>query len=234
MKNSNVILPQVSSFEEYENLRQDNELFEKAAREVIARHHLPGNEPLLCFEGTNIVFSYGSSRIIKIFPPLHQSHFLTEVLVMKHLYNKLSVDTPAIEYEGTISDWPYIVMSRLDGVILEGLWEKIDHLNKLVIIRELGSLIREVHSLAIDGLEEIDCDWQKFITQQMSQCVSLHQSLNFPDNLLQQISQYLEFIAESLLTNQQTSNFNWGIYPDEFFSETEGRNLAYQWIDRFW
>lgn len=192
-------LSKVNSFEEYENLRQDHELFKRVALEIIARHHLP-NEPLSSYEGTNIVFSYGKDRIIKIFPPLHLSHFNNEVLVMNHLHNRLSVATPAIECKGTISGWPYIVMSQLDGVILEGLWEKLDHRNKLIIIRELGSLIREVHSLPTNGLEAIDCHWKNFITQQISQCVSLHQSLNFPENLLQQIPRYLELIAASLLT----------------------------------
>jgi hypothetical protein len=53
--------------------------------------------------------------VIKIFPPLHKSHFDNEVLTMKHLHKKLSVKTPQIEYIGEIDPWPYIVMSQLEG-----------------------------------------------------------------------------------------------------------------------
>src|SRR5438445_13295564 len=95
--NLNSILPSISSFEEYENLKLKPEIFENAAKEIIHRHQLP-DEPLSFFEGTNIVFSYGKNRVIKIFPPVHQDQFTSETLVMKHLNNKLSISTPAIEH----------------------------------------------------------------------------------------------------------------------------------------
>lgn len=113
-KNSNFILPHVTTFEEYENLKLKPEIFENAAKEIIHRHQLP-DESLSLFEGTNIVFSYGKNRVIKIFPPFHQDQFTSETLVMKHLHNQLSISTPAIEYEGEIAGWPYVVMSRLEG-----------------------------------------------------------------------------------------------------------------------
>src|SRR5579872_4948287 len=122
MKNLNKFFPKINTDEEYENLKLNGELFRKAALEIVACHHLP-DEPLSSLDGTNVVFSHGKSRVIKIFPPLHKSHFNNEVLTMKHLHNKLSVKTPAIEYVGEIDYWPYIVMSRLKGTLLEGLWE---------------------------------------------------------------------------------------------------------------
>lgn len=190
-------LPCVDSFEEYEELKLKNHLFESAAKEIIAHHHLP-DEPLTLFEGTNIVFAYGKNRVIKIYPPLHQSHFITEVLVMKHLKKKLSVKTPEVEYEGTISGWPYMIMNRLDGVLLEGLWEKLYENNKIIIIRELGSLIREVHSLSTNGLEAIDCHWTHFISQQINQCMAQHQATQLPEVLLKQIPSYLDAVVQSL------------------------------------
>jgi hygromycin-B 7''-O-kinase len=191
------MLPFIHSFEEYENLKLKADIFENAAKEIIRRHQLP-NEPISLFEGTNIVFSYGKNRVIKIFPPLHQDQFTSETLVMKHLHNKLSIRTPTIEYEGEIMGWPYVIMSRLEGTLLEGLWEKLGHNNKLIIIRELGALIREVHSLPTHGLEVIDCDWQQFIKNQINQCMTKHQTTKLPENLLQQIPTYLESIETFL------------------------------------
>lgn len=102
MKNSNNTFPEVNTDEEYENFKLNNsELLKRVALEVIAQHHLP-DAPLSPLDGTNIVFSHGKSRVIKIFPPLHKSHFDNEVLTMKHLHNKLSVKTPKIEYAGEI------------------------------------------------------------------------------------------------------------------------------------
>lgn len=82
--------------------------------------------------------------------------------------------------------------------LLEGLWEKLNHHNKIIIIRELGSLIREVHSLPTQGLEAIDSHWQQFIKKQINQCVAQHQSTKLSDTLLQQIPQYLESVENIL------------------------------------
>lgn len=195
---TNINLPYINSFEEYEDLKLTNkDIFVNAAKEIITYHHLP-YEPLSLFEGTNIVFSYGKNRVIKIYPPFHQDQFASEVLVMKHLANKLSVKTPEIEFEGTLSGWPYIIMNKLDGTLLEGLWETLDEKNKTIIIRELGSLIREVHSLPTDGLDTIDCQWTQFISTQIKQCVAQHQAAQLPAALIQQLPSYLE-AAEAFL-----------------------------------
>ena len=196
--NSNNIFPEIDTDEAYENFKLNNsELFKKLALEIIARHHLP-DASLSLFEGTNIVFSYGKTRVIKIFPPLHKSHFNNEVLTMQHLHNKLSVITPKIEYVGEINHWPYIVMDQLEGTLLEGLWKKLDHNNKLIIIRELGLLIHEVHSLPTKGLEAIDCHWKEFINQQLNQCITRHQETGLSEILLQQIPSYLDSIKNLL------------------------------------
>ena len=107
MKNSINIFPEINTDEEYENFKLNNsELFKKVALEIVTQHHLP-DAPLSALDGTNIVFSHGKSRVIKIFPPLHKSHFDNEVLTMKHLHNRLSVKTPQIEHIGEIDHWPY-------------------------------------------------------------------------------------------------------------------------------
>ena len=199
----NTILPEINSNEEYDNLDRKSQLFESTIQEIITFHHLP-NESLTYFEGTNVVFSMGNTRIIKIFPPIHQSHFQNEVLLMKKLYNKISISTPAIEFVGEISGWPYIVMSQLDGILLENLWEKLDFTSKAIIIRELGSLIHEVHRFPTDGLESLDCHWPQFIKSQIKQCIARQQATNFPEKLLMQIPEYLESAEELLpkLKNQ--------------------------------
>ncbi len=195
--NAKTPLPLTNSFEEFEELKLVNGLFENIAKEIIAYHDLP-HKPFQLFEGTNIVFSYGNDRIIKIYPPFHQEQFTNEVLVLKHLKKKLSVQTPEIEYEGTLSGWPYIITNRLDGVLLEGLWEKLNDENKTILIRELGTLIREVHSLSVDGLEAIDCHWPQFISHQINQCVAQHQKTKLPEKLIQQIPSYLKIVKELL------------------------------------
>jgi hygromycin-B 7''-O-kinase len=194
----NSIFPPIDSFEEYEKHKLKTEVLENAAREIIHKHHLPAGQLSLFHEGTNIVFAYGNDRVIKIFPPLHQNQFKSEVMTLHHLQGRLSVTIPTIEYQGEIKGWLYIVMNRLPGTLLETLWEKLDHPNKVIIIRELGSLIREVHSIPTQGLEKIDCHWAEFIEKQIKNCVAHHRFIQLSENLLQQIPHYLESIQPSL------------------------------------
>lgn len=205
MMNSNlyVTLNAIKSFEAYEQLKQNSSVFgnlaERLASEIINLHQLPKNSLTLFSEGTNIVISYGDTKVIKIYPPFHEDQFNSELLVLKHLQGKLSIRTPSVEYEGNIAGWPYIIMTKLEGELLETLWEKMAYENKIVIIKELGSLIREVHAVSPDGLESIDSHWPLFINQQINNCVAQHKSNNLPENLLRQIPAYLEDITNSLM-----------------------------------
>ena len=106
-------LSTIHTFEDYEKLKQ---LIEKdLARAIIHKHQLSEAELTLFSDGTNIVFSYGEDKVIKIFPPFHQSQFESERLVLKHLDGHLSIKTPTLEHEGEIFGWPYIIISKLEG-----------------------------------------------------------------------------------------------------------------------
>lgn len=199
MNNINNVLAAISSFEEFEELKLTSNILAEVAQTILARHHLPIKPLALFSEGTNIVFSYDDSLVLKLFPPFHQEQFASECLVLKALAGKLSVKTPTIHYEGEIAGWPYIIMTQLGETLLETLWHTLNHDNKLVIIRELGSLIREVHSLSINGLAAIDCHWPKFIENQIKHCVAHHQTKKLSPVLLAQIPAYIEMVGKSLL-----------------------------------
>ncbi|HHT0594876.1 TPA: phosphotransferase family protein [Legionella anisa] len=189
-------LSAIHTFEDYEKLKQYIE--EDLARAIIHRHQLPEASLMLFSEGTNIVFSHGDSKVIKIFPPFHQSQFKIERLVLKHVQGTLSIKTPTLEHEGELLGWPYLIISKLEGTLLESLWENMAHNNKVVIIHELGALIREVHALPTIGLEAIDCHWLQFLEKQMAHCVEHHRTKGLSTALLQQLPAYLDSIKEGL------------------------------------
>jgi hygromycin-B 7''-O-kinase len=191
--------PNITTFEEFEKFKLDEVATGSMAKKVIHQCQLPEASLTLFSEGTNIVFAYGEDKVIKIYPPFHMDQFRSELLVMKHLEGQLSIKTPTIEYSREIAGWPYIVMSKLDGTLLETLWERMDHDNKIVIMRELGALIREVHSLPSQGLEVIDCQWEKFIESQIVHCIEQHRSTGLSASLLQEIPNYIGSVKESLI-----------------------------------
>lgn len=193
------IFPIIQSFEEFEIVKLNTDIIKKAVAEIINQHHLLAEPFSLFSEGTNIVIAYGNDKVIKIFPPLNGDQFKSEKLVLSHLQDKISIKTPRIEHVGEIDGWPYIVINRLEGTLLEDLWEKMDHNNKMIIMRELGVLIREVHSLSTVGLEAIDSHWEQFIRKQINHCVEQHRITKLPEFLVQQIPIYLEALDSSWL-----------------------------------
>lgn len=199
MNTLNQTLASIKSFEEFETLKQNSNTFKHVVREILVRHHLPLS-PLTSFsEGSNIVFSYEDRLVIKLYPPFHQDQFKSERLILKALEGNLSVKTPALKGEGEIAGWPYIIMTQLEGTLLETLWDTLDHHNKLIIMDELGSLIREVHSLPTQGLKSIDCHWKMFIENQIKACLDNHRIKNLPLWFLQQIPSYIETLKAALL-----------------------------------
>lgn len=199
MNNINSKLASISSFEELEELKLSSRIFEEVVQKILAHHSLPIRSLMPFSEGSNIVFSYDDSLVIKLFPTFHQNQFESERLVLKALEGKLSVKTPIVCYEGKIAGWPYIVITQLNGMLLENLWHTLNHSNKLVIIRELGLLMKEVHSLSINGLESIDCHWATFIENQIKNCVENHRAKKLSASLLEQIPSYVEMVKQSLL-----------------------------------
>jgi len=75
----------------------------------------------------------------------------------------------------------------------------MDHDNKIIIIGELGFLIRKVHSLPTSGLEEIDCHWEHFVQEQINRCIEQHRSGGLSNALLEEIPSYLDSTKDSLV-----------------------------------
>jgi hygromycin-B 7''-O-kinase len=184
-------LPGITSYEEFEKLKPNQDLWEAAARKIIERHGLPNASLTLFPDGSNIVFGYGTDQIIKIFVPVLKNQYESEKLVLKQVYGKLSIFTPELQHSGEIDGWPYLIMSRIEGRTLEGLWETLPFENKSILVRQLGTLIREVHSISVQGLESLDSHWDTFLETQRMNCRERHQSLNLPLPLTNEIHSYL-------------------------------------------
>lgn len=190
-------LATIHTFEEYEKFKQH--IAENLARSIIRKHQLPHALLTLFSEGTNIVFSYGNIQVIKIFPPFLESQFNSERLVLKHMHGKVSIKIPSIIHEGEIFGWPYLIISKLEGILLETLWGAMTYENKAVILYELGKLIREIHALPTNGLETIDCYWPRFLEKQIAHCIEQHRTKGLPAALLPELPTYIDSIKEVLL-----------------------------------
>lgn len=188
----NLLLPPLETYEAFEGFIKEFSDLEKIPRAIIERHNVQGQTLERFSEGTNLVFSLDDALVIKVFPPCHKDQYQRDALVMQKVYDALPVQTPRVLYAGEMDGWPYLIMTQLEGTLLEGLWETLEEDNKRVLIGELGNLISCVHALPTDGLEEIDCHWETFITRQIARCEAYHRAQNLPDALVAQIPAFLK------------------------------------------
>lgn len=190
-------LSTVTSFEDFESLRKNVDLMTTLATEILNCHKLPLASLSLFNDGTNVVFLYDDNKVLKIYPPFHGDQFLNDFIVMKHLKGKISVKTPSLSHQGMIFGWPYLIMDKLDGTLLENLWDTLDRENKISILQELGALIAQVHGLSTEGFGGLEDNWNKFLQEQIEHCQTQHQCLS--TSLLNQMPNYIGAIKDSLL-----------------------------------
>ena len=201
MPRPEAVLPPVSSRAEYEALRIDANIWPLAMRIICQRHGLP-TERLIRFGdgtdptyGSNVVFAVGERYIIKLYPPFDRRLFEADRTVAEHVYGKLEVTTPEIYAYGTLENWPYLVMSRLQGVYLSDVWDTLEYADQLRLVTELAGLLVHLHALPTDKLTLLEGNWSAFVAERVRNCVQLHREQEVPASWLQQIPGYLAYAA---------------------------------------
>ncbi len=193
------ILNSITSFEAMEEMKMPPSFFEGIIEAILDENDLPKDSLTPFSEGTNIVYAYGKDKVIKLFPPFHHSQFERDRLVLKHFEGRISVDLPKLLVEGVFHEWPYLIMTKLSGRLLEGFWPTLSHENQSTLMRQLGALIKEVHALPVDEMHPIDINWNNFVQHQIDNCVEHHKGHQLSPVLLAQIPDFLNDVKDELL-----------------------------------
>ena len=201
MQQSEPLFPAFTDRASYEAMRPDVNVWLRAMRVICQRHGLPieglvrfGDGTDLAF-GTTIVFAIGEHYVIKLYPPYLTQLFEAERTVAKYVYGKLSVSTPEIYAQDSLEGWPYLVMSRLQGVYLSDIWDTLEDTNQLRIVIELAEVVAQLHALPTHDLSLLEANWSAWVADQVKRCVQHHQEQGVPEYWLQQIPGYLECAA---------------------------------------
>jgi len=162
---------------------------------ICRRHGLRTDTLTRIGGGTNVLFADGHGVVIKLYPPFGQHSADVERSVLAHVRGRLGVATPEIVATGTVeagpTAWPYLVMTRLDGVALDSVWSALDPDSQVGIARALGTLIARLHSLPIAGLERFVRDWPAFVAGGVARCVGDQRAHGTPETWLAQLPGYL-------------------------------------------
>ena len=157
----------------------------------IAADH--GLTPLLTrfASGSVPVFSVGAEHVIKLFPADEERHFRVEVAALARIAGGLSVPTPRLVASGERDGWWYVAMTRLHGLELADVWPSIPPADRVVLVRQAGRAISELHALPTDDLEALDADWGAFVAGQLASSVSRQAARGLGAPWLDQIEPFL-------------------------------------------
>ena len=142
-------------------------------------------------DGSLPVFSAGDDFVVKLFPLEEQSHFETEKTALALIDGRLSIPTPRLVAAGTRSDWHFIVMTRLRGQSLAGVWHSIPSGERHELARCVGTALSELHSIAADDWGPLAVDWRQFMRTQRESCVKHQASKGLQTPWIDQVDEFL-------------------------------------------
>src|ERR1019366_8947538 len=126
------------------------------ALDIARSHGLPHGDPHLFATGSNLVFALDDKQVLKIFPPLLRHQFVSERISLSQLRGRLGVPIPEIVLEGERDQWPYLVITRLRGIVGTQAWPMLPEDQKERILGRIGERSEE-HTSELQSLTNLVC-----------------------------------------------------------------------------
>jgi hygromycin-B 7''-O-kinase len=212
-------LPSFEDFEAFRTWRADPSQWLPVAIDIARSHGVLCTAPQVFSTGTNLVVGLDGQLILKIFPPILHSQFVSERGSLAQLRGRIEVPLPEIVFEGERDGWPYLVITRLPGILGAVAWPSLPEDQKERVLTQVGETIAQVQRVPPGALLDIEPRWEAFMRRQIEQCRTRHERLGLPqkfldglDDLLRDATELIpmdappviltgEYIPENLLLN---------------------------------
>jgi len=188
-------LPGLTNFDAFRAWRTDASRWLPIARDIARGHDLACIAPHVFATGTNLVVALDARLILKIFPPMLKSQFVSERGSLSQLRGRLSLPIPEIVVEGERDGWPYLVITRLDGVVGSEVWPTLPEYQKERVLGEIGAVIAEVQRVPAGALLKIEPRWDAFLRRQIAGCHARHERLGLKPKFLNGLDDLLRDAA---------------------------------------
>lgn len=147
-------------------------------------------------DGSYPVFYAGREYVAKLFAPLHDDFFRTELAVLGLLSDNSRILAPKLVRTTRIDGWNAILMTRLTGKSLQTNWPTIDTKEKEALCESLGDLTRALHGLDPTTITAVCPGWDEFLVTQRLDCAADQIKRGLTERLARQIP---DFLASSTL-----------------------------------
>jgi hygromycin-B 7''-O-kinase len=217
-------LPSLSNFETFQAWRADASQCLPAALDIARSHGLPHADPQIFSTGTNLVVGLDHRLILKIFPPLLRSQFVSERSALAQLRGHLGVPIPEIVLEGERDGWPYLVITRLSGILGTQAWPVLPEDQKERVLAEIGQTIAEVQRVPVGDLSRIEPRWDRFIAKQIEGSRARHARQGLPPKFLDGLDDILREAATLIPLDAPPVILTGEYIPENFLLSSEGGN----------
>lgn len=188
-------LPAFTDAESFSAFRADPARWLPVARDIVRSHGLACASPHVFATGTNLVLALDEKLILKVFPPFLRGQFVSEQSTLALLYGRLHIAIPEIIAEGERDGWPYLVITRLSGVLGAEAWPLLSEADKERVLAEIGETIAQVQHVPAGPLARIEPQWGAFVREQIAGCRARHQRFGLPRKFLDGVDDLLRDAA---------------------------------------
>jgi hygromycin-B 7''-O-kinase len=195
MEQASPSLPALTDFAALRAYRAQPARWLPVARDIAQEHGVAWSEPVVFGTGTNLVVGLGG-LILKIFPPFHSDQFISECGTLRVLAGQLPIDVPEIVAEGEREGWPYLIMTRLSGVVASEVWPDMPEADKDRVLRQLGETITNVQRVPPGELTQVARGWADVMRDQIAGCRARHQRLGLAPKFMDGLEDLLRDTRE--------------------------------------
>lgn len=215
-------LPAFTDYEPFRVWRADPSQWLPIALDIARSHGLAATAPHVFATGTNLVMALDEKLILKIFPPSLRSQFVSERGSLLQLRGRLRVAIPEIVIEGECDGWPYLVMTRLSGILGAEAWPSLPEDEKERLLGDIGETIAEVQRAPLGVLAGIEPGWDRFMRGQIEGCRARHQRLGLPQKFLDGMDELLRDAAKLVALDKPPVILVGEYIPENFLLGCEG------------
>jgi hygromycin-B 7''-O-kinase len=184
-------LPAFIDYEGFSPFRADPTQWLPIAHDIARSHGLACTAPHVFATGTNLVLGLDEKLILKIFPPFLRGQFASERSTLAQLGGKLRIAIPEIVAEGEREGWPYLVITRLSGVLGAEAWPVLPEQDKERLLAEIGETIAQVQRVPAGTLAQIEPSWDVFLRGQIAGCRARLERFGLPQKFLDGLDELL-------------------------------------------
>ncbi len=138
------------------------------------------------------------------------------------LRGRLSLPIPEIVAEGERDGWPYLVITRLEGVLGSDAWPSLPEEQKERVLAQIGETIAEVQRVPPGALLDIEPRWDAFMRRQIAGCRARHERLGLASKFLDGLDDLLRDAAELIPINGPPVILTGEYIPENFLLANDG------------